>query len=360
LRIPRHPQGTRATGWRIDLDGLNSRSVPDPPACHQPLPDKPSISIADSHPHGDSPGLTDSTLPTVTILVPTLALAERRERLLRALASIRSQEGVMVRACVVVNGSEADPALVDELHRQPQVEVIRIAERGIPAAFRAGRDRVATTYFGGLDDDDILLPGALAARIAVLRGPEQPDAVVTDGLIRSASGDRRRRRDFAAVASDPATEMLRENWLLPGAWLCRSDRVGAWLFQGMPPFRECTWLGLRLATRARLAFLPTPTVIYHENSPGGAHRTLAYCLAQPAAIRQFMALPLSPGVLAAIRASMAGVCHEIADRLLFDEGQRLAAWQWHLRSLVAPGGYRHLLFTRKLWWPRRWLAAVVR
>jgi len=162
--------------------------------------------------------LTDSTLPTVTILVPTLALAERRERLLRALASIRSQEGVMVRACVVVNGSEADPALVDELHRQPQVEVIRIAERGIPAAFRAGRDRVATTYFGGLDDDDILLPGALAARIAVLRGPEQPDAVVTDGLIRSASGDRRRRRDFAAVASDPATEMLRENWLLPGAW----------------------------------------------------------------------------------------------------------------------------------------------
>lgn len=297
---------------------------------------------------------------TVTILMPTLALRQRRAGLRRALASIAAQEGVAVTTCVVVNGGDADPELVESLHHLPNVEVVRISERGIPAAFRAGRARVTTTYFGGLDDDDILLPGALAARIAVLRGPGQPDAVVSSGWIRSGTGDRGRQRDFGLVALDPTGEMLRENWLLPGAWLCRSDRVGAWLFEGMPPHRECTWLGLCLATRARLAFLPAPTVVYHLETPGGAHRSLAYCLAQPDALRQFLTLPLPPPTRDAIEAAMAGACHEIAHRLLFEEGRRRAAWRWHLRSLGARGGYRHLFFTRKLWWPRRWLDAVVR
>ncbi|MFN2315257.1 MAG: glycosyltransferase [Gemmatimonadales bacterium] len=304
--------------------------------------------------------MTRRDIPTVTVLLPTLARRERRGLLRRALASIQSQEGVAATALVIINGADADPDLVAELHGEPGVQVIRIPQRGIPAAFRAGRPTVTSTYFGALDDDDLLLPGALTARIAALLADDTRDAVVTDGFIRSAAGDRRMRENFLDVAADPIHEMFRGNWLLPGSWLGRTDRVGAWLFEAMPDHRECTWIGLHLATRARLAFLPAPTVVYHEDTPGGAHRSLAYCAAQPTAIRRFLSLPLPPDVQARLRRSMAAAYHEMAHRLLIEEGQRVAAIRWHLRSLLAPGGYQHLWFTRKLFWPRRWLAPRVR
>jgi hypothetical protein len=304
--------------------------------------------------------VTSRGLPTVTVLVPTLARPERRELLLRALASIRSQGGVAAIALVIVNGEDADPDLLADLGTEPDVGMLRIPQRGIPAAFRAGRPAVATTYFGALDDDDILLPGALTARVSALTADDSRDAVVTDGFIRSAAGDRRMRENFLDVAADPVREMFRGNWLLPGSWLCRTDRVGGWLFEAMPDHRECTWIGLQLATRTRLTFLPAPTMVYHEDTPGGAHRNLAYCTAQPAAIRRFLTLPLPPDVRERLRHSMAAAYHETAHRLLIEEGRRGAALRWHLRSLLAPGGLRHLMFTRKLLWPRRWLARLVR
>lgn len=293
-------------------------------------------------------------------MVPTLARADRRGLLLRAVTSIHSQEGVAATALVIVNGAEADPDLVHQLGREPGVRVIRIPERGIPAAFRAGRPVVDTTYFGALDDDDFLLPGALRARVAALAADDTRDAVVTDGFIRSAAGDRRLRDNFLEVAGDPVREMFRGNWLLPGSWLCRTDRVGGWLFDGMPDHRECTWIGLQLATRSRLAVLPAPTVVYHEDTPGGAHRDLAYCVAQPAAIRCFLTLPVPPDVRERLRLGLAAAHHEAAHRLLIEEGRRGRAILWHLQSLLAPGGHRHLWFTRKFFWPRRWLARLVR
>lgn len=299
-------------------------------------------------------------LPTVTVLIPTLARPERRPLLLRALASIRSQEGVAATALVIVNGAEADTELLGGLSAEPDVGVLLVPQRGIPAAFRAGRPAVTTTYFGALDDDDLLLPGALATRVGALAANDTLDGVVTDGIIRSAAGDRRMRENFLDVAADPVREMFRGNWLLPGSWLCRTDRVGSWLFEEMPDHRECTWIGLRLATRARLAFLPVPTMIYHEDTPGGAHRNFAYCAAQPAAIRRFLTLPLPSDVRERLRHSMAAAYHETAHRLLIEEDRRGAAIGWHLRSLLAPGGLRHLLFTRKLLWPRRWLDLAVR
>lgn len=304
--------------------------------------------------------MTRRDLPTVTVLVPTLAHRERRELLLRALASIQGQEGVAATALVIVNGDDADPDLVGELGATPGVQVIRIPQRGIPAAFRAGRPVVATTYFGALDDDDLLLPGALTARVAALTVDDALDAVVTDGVIRSAAGDRRMRDNFLDVTADPVREMFRGNWLLPGSWLCRTNRVEGWLFEAMPDHRECTWIGLQLATRARLTFLPVPTIVYHEDTPGGAHRTLAYCAAQPAALRRFLTLPLPSDVRERLRRSMAAAYHETAHRLLIEEGRRGAALRWHLRSLLAPSGHQHLWFTRKFFWPRRWLARLVR
>lgn len=272
----------------------------------------------------------------------------------RAIASIQNQAGVDVRTCLIVNGADADRDLVADLCRDPALDVIEIQSRGIPDALRAGQARVRTPYLAALDDDDELPPGALADRIAHLESHLELDAVVTNGIIRSSSGDRLLRERFSAIEADPVRQMTQGNWLLPGSWLCRNDRIGSWLLEGMPAYRECTWIGLRLATGARVGFLDQPTVIWYEETPGGTHRSLEYALGQVDAIRQLMTLPLSPEVMAYLEASITAACHESADRLLLAEHSWWAAWRWHLRSLRGPGGFRHLAFTRKFIWPGLW------
>lgn len=300
--------------------------------------------------------MTGTAQPGVTVLLPTLAEVSRREGLRRALDSIVAQAEVSARATVIVNGLAADPALLAALRRDPSLDLLEVPERGIPGAFRAGRPTVTTPYFAALDDDDVLLPGALHARVTALEADPLLDAVVTNGLIRTASAETRLRPDFADVRRDPIRAMFAGNWLLPGSWLCRSDRVGAWLFEGMPKYRECTWIGLRLATRARVAFLDEPTVAWSSETTEGAHRSLEYCLGQVPAMRQLLTLPLPAEVQEMLRVSIRRGCHEAAHRLLIMEGRRPEAWRWHLRSLRERGGRHHLFFTRKLFYPRSWLS----
>lgn len=299
--------------------------------------------------------MTDPRAALVTVLVPTLARRSRRATIGRALDSIRHQAGVAARALVVVNGAERDPDLVAELRRDPIVDLLEIPGRGIPGAFLAGRARVGTPFFTALDDDDEFLPGALASRIAALESDPALDAVVTNGLVRSASGDLPHRPDFSAVRRDPLRAMVQGNWLLPGSWTCRSSRVGSWLFEAMPEHRECTWIGLQLATKSRVAFLDSPTVVWYSDTPAAAHRSLAYALGQVPAMGRLLDLPLPADVRRYFQAGIREAMHEVAHRLLVVEGNRREAWRWHLRSLRGQGGRRHLLFSRKFLYPRAWL-----
>lgn len=281
-------------------------------------------------------------------------LGGRRALIERAIASVQNQAGVETRTRLIVNGAEADRDLVADLRGNPSLEVIHVPNRGIPDALRAGQAMATTPYLAALDDDDELLPGALAARIAHLETHSDLDAVVSNGIVRSASGDRLRRERFAEIAADPLRAMIRGNWLLPGSWLCRNDRIGAWLLEGMPKYLECTWIGLRLATGAKVGFLEQPTVIWYDETPGGTHRSLEYTLGQVDAIRQLMTLPLPPDVMAYLEANITSACHESAERLLFADHAWGAAWRWHLRSLRGAGGLRYLPFTRKFIWPSLW------
>lgn len=299
--------------------------------------------------------MADASPTAITVLIPTLALRARGGVIRRALDSIRTQSGVAARALIVVNGAEKDPDLLAELRRDPVVDLVEIADRGIPAALRAGRALVATRYFTALDDDDEFLPGALASRVAALEADPGLDAVVTNGIVRSASGDSLHRPGLATVRRDPLRAMIQGNWLLPGSWTCRSDRVGDWLFEGMPEHRECTWIGLQLAIRAQVAFLDAPTVVWYSDTPAAAHRSLAYAMGQVPAMGQLLSLPLPRDVQGYFRAAVRQAMHEVAHRLLVVEGDRRAAWRWHLQSLRGEGGLRHLLFSRKFLYPRAWL-----
>jgi glycosyltransferase involved in cell wall biosynthesis len=284
---------------------------------------------------------------SITVILPTLARAERREKLHRALASVLAQEGVRAIPLVVVNGAERDPDLVRELLADRRIRVLTIDDTGIPAAFTAGYAAVDTRYVSGLDDDDLLLPGALARRLAVLERRPDLDSVVTNGYRREDGGDSLHVTDAAQVQRDPLRSLLVANWLLPGSWLARTDRIGADVFRDMPRYLECTYLALRLASTGRMLFLEDPTVVWHTDHAGSASKSREFQLGEEAGLRRILTLDLSPDLRAGIHRKIAGACHGVAGRHLRD-GNRREAWRWHLRSLRAPGGWRYFLFTRHL------------
>lgn len=277
----------------------------------------------------------------------TRGLAERADLLDAALDSILRQRGVAALPVVVLNGTQASPSVERRLELDGRIHLVRLAEAGLPAALAAGRAAVETPWFGTLDDDDELLPGALALRVAALREDPGVDVVVTNGYQRTGPRDRLNVAAGVDVESDPLRALFRGNWLLPGSWLCRSERVGSELFDGMPSYLECTFVAARFATEYRMKWLPAPTVAYRLDSPAAESRARPYVVGQADALREILQLPLPEDVRREVRARIARAYHHAAEYDLRD-GSLAAAWKSHLASLREPGGWRFLPFTRHL------------
>jgi hypothetical protein len=281
---------------------------------------------------------------SVSVIIPTRALRERRGLIRRAVESVLSQSGVRAVPIVVVNGPGADPDIVGELRADGRVRVQQNEQAGLPDALLAGRSLVDAPFFGALDDDDLYLPGALAARVRVLSERLDCDAVVTNGIRRDSTGDTLQNEDMAVVERDPLRAMFRSNWLLPGSWLCRTERVGNWLFEGMPTSLETTYTGVQLASRCRLAFLNQPTVVWHTDTANHLSGSREWVLAHAAALQRLLELDLPQDVKTSIRLQWTDACHGNSEMLL-REGSRAEAWRWHARSLFGHGGSRYLGFT---------------
>jgi hypothetical protein len=283
----------------------------------------------------------------ITVIMPTRALPERAVLLRRAIDSVLQQQGVHVAPLLVINGPSADPAIVRELDADPRLRVTRLEQASLPAALHHGRGLVDTAWFAELDDDDVLLPDALAARLAALQANPPSDVVITTGYRRTAHGDEVNVHDTTAIRRDPLLALCGANWLLPGSWLCRTSPASERLFEHMPPYLECTWLAIQFAMHHTVHFLEQPTVIWHVDSPRAVSRSRDYVLGQVPALERILGLDLPPAVHAAFRRQISPACHEIAD-LRLREGNRRDALAWHLRSLREPGGLRWLPFTRRL------------
>ncbi|MGH7768369.1 MAG: hypothetical protein ACREQP_13005, partial [Candidatus Binatia bacterium] len=252
---------------------------------------------------------------------------------------------------------EQDPVLTGELRADPRLRVMILDDASLPAALLAGRKMVDTPWFAELDDDDMLLPGALAFRLSALRASPELDAVVTNGFKRTAGGDRLNIEDVSSVQRDPLRSLFQRNWLLPGSWLCRTDRVGVEFFEGMPKFLECTYFALRLALGCRIGFLDRPTVVYFADTPNAESASRDYKLSHAGALRRLLDLDLPPDVRAELRTRIRHACQGNA-RLYLQEGRLHEAWRWHLQSFREFRGWRSIHFTPRfiydtLWRPRR-------
>jgi hypothetical protein len=284
---------------------------------------------------------------SVTVIFPTLARRDRAQSLRRAIASVLSQEGIRAVPLVVVNGAERDPELMRELIADPRLRVTSVAERGIPEALVAGLALVDTPWFSRLDDDDLILPGALALRVATLEARPDLDAVVTNGYRRDAAGETLHVTDAAAVQRDPLRALLTGNWLLPGSWLCRTAKVGPETFRDAPHWLECTYLAVQLASSGRMVFLEQPTVVWHTDVAGSESKSREWQLGEAGALARILELDLPEDFRDGIRRKISHACHSTAGQYM-TEGNPAEAWRWHVRSLKERGGWRYLLYSRRV------------
>jgi hypothetical protein len=252
---------------------------------------------------------------------------------------------------LVINGREKDLELAEDIGEDRRIRVATLDHADLPAALRFGRRMVDTAWFAELDDDDVLMPGALRTRVEALENDRQYDAVVTNGIRRGIDGDALHFvENVSTIEADAVRAMFRHNWLLPGSWLCRSDSVGVELFKDIPRFRECTYLGLQFATRLRLKFLDCPTVIYHTDTPESESKTESYRLGVADATRRLLALNLPPDVRDSVRRLFGAACLDNADYFLL-ENDISTAWCWYREALRGPGAWRRAVFARRFVMP---------
>ena len=103
--------------------------------------------------------------PLCTVIIPTLAAAERHSLLLRAIESTRRNQSPPL-VLVVINGSRRSPEVIADLRARSGLRVLQLDQASLPAAIEAGRHAVATPFFSFVDDDDEYLPEAVDLRLS--------------------------------------------------------------------------------------------------------------------------------------------------------------------------------------------------
>lgn len=279
--------------------------------------------------------------------MPTRALGVRACVLRRALDSVLSQHHVRALPIVVANGPDRDPALLRDLRKDRRLRLIERDQPSLPAAIRAGRRAVETEWFSTLDDDDVYLPGTLVARVRALQSRPAIDTVVSNGLVRCTGAERIHLDDVPGIEASPLRALHDGNWLLPGAWLCRTERVGCELFDAMPMALECTYLAIRFALHGPICFLAQPGVAWYADTPESESKSRYYLHRQLEALDRLLELPVPDETRQWIRSVKSASRHGIAD-MHFKERELIQAWRWHLRSLMGYGGWRYASFSLRL------------
>ncbi len=285
--------------------------------------------------------------PDVDVLIVSLCAAERAAAIRRAIGTALAQEGVRARVTIVVNGQRFDRELFEALQREPGVRVLYQSEPSIFLARRYAREQVGAAFFAFLDDDDQLLPGALATRVQALASDPAADVVVTDGYLSEGGSESTILGDIAAIRHDPLHSLMRSNWLATASALFRTRTVPAEYFDTTIRSNDMTYLAFCLALGKRVVFSGTPT--YRKTySPDSISLTEDWALPALATLEKMLTFSMPASVRRCLRRKCASAAHEISN-IHYRRGEAGPAWRYHLRSLAEPSGLiRYALHTRHL------------
>jgi len=285
----------------------------------------------------------------VSVIIPTLAEASRREHLLRAIDCILHQAGVQAIPLVVINGNKYDPALRQQLEARTDIRTFYRERASVTEAQAFGVEQVSTPFFSFLDDDDLYTEDALAHRLKLFDRTPIPDFVVTNFFFGRADQRILVTDDITAYAGDPAHSIFEFAWLWSANSLFRTAAIGAHYFRPNVPQMEWTSLAIRLTRDKRVvAFSNHPTAVYFD-TPNSASKREAHLSSMIALMQSLRSEDLPRKTRRLVERKYAAALHASAERAL-ESGNNIAAWRSHLRCLTAPQGWRYLSYTRRLLW----------
>jgi len=285
--------------------------------------------------------------PQVSVIIPTMASAERAKLLLRAVDSIRASSIAPVGIIVVVNGDLFDSSVLEWLQAQPDVDIEWIVSASAPGAILRGRECVRTEFFSTLDDDDEYLPCTMERKISLLRANPKADMLIANAYIFSNEIDSLFYQNLPKVKADPLICLLRKNWLTSGNALFRTKAIGLPYFQNYHPYAEWTWLGFRLALDQKNILFSNEAVCRHHDTYNSLSKSQDYIQSYLPLFQRMLEYSPPPAAARMIRRKISASHHDASVSALRN-GRFLEAWRQHWSSLIQTGGLRYLPYTRHL------------
>lgn len=222
--------------------------------------------------------------PLVSVVIPC---RDAVRWIAEAVGSALAQPGVAVEVVVVDDGSSDRSAAVVERVDDPRVTLIPQSPHGVSRARNVGTRAARGEYVQYLDADDVLRPGALAARVAALERTAA-DVAYSDWARYeiTPAGDFREGEHVAReLGSRPEIDLFTNAWWPPGALLYRRrivDAIGAWR-EDLPVIQDARFLLDAALRGARFVHVPEVGLRYRVHGPGSLSRRdprafLADCL----------------------------------------------------------------------------------
>jgi len=284
----------------------------------------------------------------IDVIVRTTCEASRRKSLQRAVASVVAQRGVAARPVVVVAGPRPQP--LPKLASRNGIRVHRIGAEASPGrALTIARGLVDAPFFAFLDDDDELLPDALATRVAILHAEPRVQAVVTTGYVMRGHTRRMHIGDITRHQDDPLRGIIERCWLASCGGLFRTAAVPPAVFDALPDLCEWTCVAFRLALAScPIRFVDRPTYVVHDRA-GSLSKSDAFVAASLRVLDTMRAAQLPAADRRHLAHKHRAALHAAAERCR-RAGNVGQAWRYHLRSMQPPGTLRYAAYTRKLVW----------
>ena len=247
----------------------------------------------------------------ISIVIPTIASADRAESLWRAIRSITDDQEVPANPIVVVNGDRFEPSLLYALETDPKIQCLYQKEGNLPKALRYGVKNVSTKYFGFLDDDDEYTPNALKLRAEPLNNDKSLDVVVSNGYRSTSSVETMCSVDLEAITRDPLKALLSKNWLASCGALFRTQSFKISWLDPAARYLEWTYMAFRLATEANIHFISEPTFVIHDTS-GSLSKSDEYSLAHAVVLARILNLELPNEIRKGLKIKLSASFHGLA------------------------------------------------
>ena len=213
--------------------------------------------------------------PLVSVVIPTTG----RSSVLRAVASVRAQGHAALEVLVVQDGADAHVRRELEGLGDPRVRVLtQEPPKGAAAARNLGIAAAEGMYVALLDDDDVFMPGKIAAKVE--RASAEPDdhfILVCAALVEGEGCEEQWPRRFLHTNEAWASYLFAREWRAKRAFLqtsClfapRTLLLRLPMNETLQQHQDWDWLLEAEASKVRLISIDQPLTRYRMHNPTGS------------------------------------------------------------------------------------------